>query len=159
MTNTRNRPGSVTLVTVLLWISAGFWLITAITAFFTGTGLTAAGDEEQIAQELKNLGLPESWAPGVGPTFLVIGGVLIVFAVISALFAVFIARGSNVARIVLTVIIGLRALGSLSIVLATDLGFSLIISAVVSIARDIVILFLLYNAEANKFFTHEVRIR
>lgn len=159
MATTRNRPGSVTIVTVLLWISFAFWLLTAIAAFLTGTGLTAAGDQAQIEAELKNLGLPESWAPGVGPTFLVIGAVLVVFAIISALFAVFIGRGSNVARILLTVVIAIRALGTLSSLFATDLGIGLVASAVVSIAIDAVILFLLYNAEANEFFTDEVRVR
>jgi|GEM_PF-1323869 hypothetical protein len=156
---TRNRPGSVTIVTVLLWISFAFWILTAIAAFFTGTGLTAAGDQAQIEQELKNLGLPESWAPGVGPTFLVIGGVLVVFAIISALFAVFIGRGSNVARILLTVVIAIRALGTVSSLFATDLGIGLVFTAVVSIAIDVVILFLLFNAEASRFFTDEVRVR
>lgn len=157
MAETRNRPGAVTIVVVLLWISFAFWLITAIAAFFTGTGLTAAGDIQQIEQELEKLGLPTSWAPAVGPTFLVIGVVLVVFALISALFAVFIGKGSNIARILLTIIVAIRIVGTLSSLLATDMSIGLVISAVVSIGIDAVILFLLYNAESNKFFTDSVK--
>lgn len=157
MAETRNRPGAVTIVVVLLWISFAFWLITAIAAFFTGTGLTAAGDIQQIEQELEKLGLPTSWAPAVGPTFLVIGVVLVVFALISALFAVFIGKGSNIARILLTIIVAIRIVGTLSSLLATDMSIGLVISAVVSIGIDVVILFLLYNAESNKFFTDSVK--
>lgn len=157
MAETRNRPGAVTIVVVLLWISFAFWLITAIAAFFTGTGLTAAGDIQQIEQELEKLGLPTSWAPAVGPTFLVIGVVLVVFALISALFAVFIGKGSNIARILLTIIVAIRIVGTLSSLLATDLSIGLVISAVISIGIDVVILFLLYNAESNRFFTDSVK--
>ena len=157
MAETRNRPGAVTIVVVLLWISFAFWLITAIAAFFTGTGLTAAGDIQQIEQEVEKLGLPTSWAPAVGPTFLVIGVVLVVFALISALFAVFIGKGSNIARILLTIIVAIRIVGTLSSLLATDMSIGLVISAVVSIGIDVVILFLLYNAESNKFFTDSVK--
>jgi hypothetical protein len=157
MPDTRNRPGAVTIVVVLLWISFAFWLITAIAAFFTGTGLTAAGDIQQIEAELEKLGLPTSWAPAIGPTFLVIGVVLVVFALISALFAVFIGKGSNVARILLTVIVALRIVSSLSSLFATDLNIGLVLSVVVSVGIDVVILFLLYNAESSKFFTDQVR--
>ncbi len=157
MAETRNRPGAVTIVVVLLWISFAVWLITAIAAVFTGTGLTAAGDIQQIEAELEKLGLPTAWAPAIGPTFLVIGGVLLIFAILSALFAVFIGKGSNVARILLTIIVAFRIVSALSSLLATDLNFGLIISAVISVGIDIVILFLLYNAESNKFFTDQVR--
>ena len=157
MTETRNRPGAVTIVVVLLWISFAFWVISAIVAFFTGTGLTAAGDITQIENELEKLGLPTSWAPAVGPTFLVIGGVLVLFAVISALFAVFIGKGSNVARILLTILIVVRMIASLSSLFATDLNIGMVITIVVSIGIDAVILFLLFNAESNKFFTDSVK--
>ncbi len=157
MAETRNRPGAVTIIVVLLWISFAFWLITAIAAFFTGTGLTAAGDIQQIEAELEKLGLPTSWAPGVGPTFLVIGVVLVVFALISALFAVFIGKGSNIARILLTIIVALRIVASLTSLFSTDLSIGLVATAVVSMAIDVVILFLLYNAESNKFFTDSVK--
>ena len=157
MADTRNRPGAVTVVVVLLWISFAAWLIVAVAAFLTGTGLTAAGDIQQIEAELAKLGLPTSWAPAVGPTFLVIGGVLVIFAIISALFAVFIGKGSNVARILLTIIIGIRIVGGLSSLFATDLTIGLVLSSVISIGIDVVILFLLYNAESNRFFTNSVR--
>lgn len=156
MSEVRTRPGSVTIVVVLLWISFAAWIIAAITMFIFGTGITSAGNIEQIEQELEKFGLPASWAPGVGPTFLVLGGILVVFAIISALFAIFISKGSNVARILLTIIIAIRIIGSLSSLIATDIGFSVIFSVIVSVAIDAVILFLLYNADANRFFTDKV---
>jgi hypothetical protein len=157
MSEARTRPGSVTIVVVLLWISFAAWIIAAITMFIFGTGITSAGNIQEIEKELEKFGLPTSWAPGVGPTFLVIGAILVVFAIISALFAVFISKGSNVARILLTIIVAIRIVGSLSSLIATDIGFSVVLSVVFSVAIDVVILFLLYNADANKFFTDKVR--
>jgi hypothetical protein len=157
MSEARTRPGSVTIVVVLLWISFAAWIIAAITMFIFGTGITSAGNIQEIEKELEKFGLPTSWAPGVGPTFLVIGAILVVFAIISALFAVFISKGSNVARILLTIIVAIRIIGSLSSLIATDIGFSVVLSVIFSVAIDVVILFLLYNADANKFFTDKVR--
>jgi hypothetical protein len=157
MSEARTRPGSVTIVVVLLWISFAAWIIAAITMFIFGTGITSAGNIQEIEKELEKFGLPTSWAPGVGPTFLVIGAILVVFAIISALFAVFISKGSNVARILLTIIVAIRIVGSLSSLIATDIGFSVVLSVIFSVAIDVVILFLLYNADANKFFTDKVR--
>jgi hypothetical protein len=157
MSEARTRPGSVTIVVVLLWISFAAWIIAAITMFIFGTGITSAGNIQEIEKELEKFGLPTAWAPGVGPTFLVIGAILVVFAIISALFAVFISKGSNVARILLTIIVAIRIVGSLSSLIATDIGFSVVLSVIFSVAIDVVILFLLYNADANKFFTDKVR--
>lgn len=154
---TRNRPGSVTIVVVLLWISFAVWVLAAIAMFIFGTGITSAGNIQEIEKELVKYGLPASWAPGVGPTFIVLGAVLLVFALISALFAVFISKGSNVARILLTIIVGIRIIGSLSSLFASDIGFSVIFGIVVAVAIDVVILFLLYNETANRFFTDRVR--
>jgi hypothetical protein len=157
MSEVRIRPGSVTIVVVLLWISFAAWVIAAITMFIFGTGITSAGNIQEIEKELEKFGLPTSWAPGVGPTFLVIGAILVVFAIISALFAVFISKGSNVARILLTIILAIRIVGSLSSLIATDIGFSVVLSVIFSVAIDVVILFLLFNTDANRFFTDRVR--
>lgn len=157
MANVRVRPPSVTIVVVLLWISFALILVSAIAAFFAGTGLSAAGNEEQIAEELRALDLPASWAPAVGPIFLVIGGVLLVLALIQALFAVFISKGSNVARILLTVILVIRLVTSILGMFTASGNINILFGTVLSVGLDIVILFLLYNAQANSFFTDKVR--
>lgn len=151
------RPGSVTIVVILIWIGFAFTLVGAVSLVLIGTGI-ASSTPEAIAAELERLDLPAAWAPSIGPILIVSGAFLLVIALIYALFAVFISRGSNVARILIAIIIAIRIIGGI-IMMITGWGTDTwLFSVFLGVALDVAVLFLLFNSQANAFFTDWVRV-
>lgn len=156
MAETRVRPSQVTIVVVLIWITFALTVVGAIATILAGTGI-AASDPALVADKLKQLDLPQNWSTGIGPIIIVAGGLMLIIAVIEAIFAVTISRGSNIARILLTIILILRIISGI-VFLITGWGTdSWMIGIFFDVALDIIVLFLLYNHLSNEFFTDEVR--
>lgn len=138
------RPGSVTIVVILIWIGFAFTLVGAVSLVLIGTGI-ASSTPEAIAAELERLDLPAAWAPSIGPILIVSGAFLLVIALIYALFAVFISRGSNVARILIAIIIAIRIIGGI-IMMVTGWGTDTwLFSVFLGVALDVAVLFLLFK--------------
>lgn len=155
----RIRPGSVTALVVLMWLGVAFTLIAAVVLFIAGAGIASMSVMEIEARLVKDFGVTlanaERLAPAIGPVMLVSGGVLILAAIVQALLAVFISKGSNVARILLTIIMVLRIL-SVVATMFQGLGSGIVAYVIIELAFDILILALMYNRAANEFFTDRV---
>ncbi|MGO1737712.1 MAG: hypothetical protein ACTHYM_01820 [Actinomycetaceae bacterium] len=88
------RPGVLKAACIIMWIISGLALLGGI-AF--------------MALSPSDLGVS-----GPEDVFVTVGIVVIVMALLYAVLATFVWKGSNVARIILTVLLGLSLLGSLS---------------------------------------------
>lgn len=158
MSTSRVRPSTVTIAVILIWLRFALTLIGAVSIVLFGTGV-AASDQAVIAEELQRAELPAEWATTVGPILIVTGVAFLILAIIEAIFAVAIGRGSNVARILLTILIVLRLIGGLVLILFGWGGNSFEYGTFLGMAIGIIMLLLLYNHSANQFFTNEVRAR
>ncbi len=158
MATPRVRPSQVTIVVVLLWIGFALTLIGSIATIIAGTAI-AASDPDAVAERLKELDLPEAWNTTAGPITIVAGVAIMIIAVIYAIFAVAISRGSNVARVLITIIVALRLIGGLVFIITSWGTASFMFGVFLSMALDIIILLLLFNSAANEFFTDEVEPR
>lgn len=156
MSDVRERPSQVTIVVILIWIAFALTVVGAIATILVGTGI-AASDPARVAEELKNLDLPRSWATGVGPIVIVAGALMFVVAIIQAIFAVAISRGSNVARILLTILLVIRIASGIVFIVTSWGTESWMFGVFLSIALDIIVLLLLFNAKSNEFFTDRVK--
>ena len=156
MSEVRERPSQVTIVVILIWIAFALTVVGAIATILVGTGI-AASDPARVAEELKNLDLPESWATGIGPIIIVAGALIFVVAIIQASFAVAIARGSNVARILLTILMVIRIVSGIVFIVTSWGTETWMFGIFLSIALDIIVLLLLFNAKSNEFFTDRVK--
>jgi hypothetical protein len=156
MSSTQERPSQVTIVVVLIWIAFALTVVGAIATILVGTGI-AASDPARVAEELKTLDLPQSWASGVGPIVIVAGALMFVIAIIQAIFAVAIGRGSNVARILLTILLVIRVISGVVFIVTSWGTETWMFGVFLSIALDIIVLLLLFNAKSNEFFTDRVR--
>jgi hypothetical protein len=156
MSEVRERPSQVTVVVILIWIAFALTVVGAIATILVGTGI-AASDPARVAEELKNLDLPESWATGVGPIIIVAGALMFVVAIIQAIFAVAIGRGSNVARILLTILIAIRVISGVVFIVTSWGTETWMFGIFLSIALDIIVLLLLFNSKSNEFFTDRVK--
>jgi hypothetical protein len=156
MSEVRERPSQVTVVVILIWIAFALTVVGAIATILVGTGI-AASDPARVAEELKNLDLPESWATGVGPIIIVAGALMFVVAIIQAIFAVAIGRGSNIARILLTILIAIRVISGVVFIVTSWGTETWMFGIFLSIALDIIVLLLLFNSKSNEFFTDRVK--
>lgn len=156
MSETRVRPSQVTIVVILIWIGFALTVMGAIATILVGTGI-AASDPARVAEELKNLDLPESWATGVGPIIIVAGALMFVIAIIQAIFAVAIGRGSNVARILLTILIVIRIVGGIVFIVTSWGTQTWMFGTFLAVALDVLVLLLLFNSKSNEFFTDRVK--
>ena len=156
MSEVRVRPSQVTIVAVLLWIGFALTLVGAIAAIIAGTAI-AASDPAVVADRLKELDLPESWNTTAGPITIVAGVAILIIAIIYAIFAVAISRGSNVARILLTILIIIRVLGGIVFIVMSWGTQTWMFGTFLAVALDIIVLLLLFNSKSNEFFTDRVK--
>ena len=117
MSQARVRPSQVTIVVILIWIAFALTVVGAIATILAGTAI-AASDQASVEQLLKDLDLPTSWSSTAGPIVIVTGALFFIVALIEAIFAVAIGRGSNVARILLIISAAMTALISLLAILS-----------------------------------------
>lgn len=155
MATTRVRPSQVTIVVVLLWIGFALTLIGGIATIIAGTAI-AASDPAVVAEKLKELDLPEAWNTTAGPITIVAGVAILIVALIYAIFAVAVSRGSNVARVLITILIVIRVIGGIVFIVTSWGTASFMFGVFLSVGLDIIILLLLFNHASNEFFTDEV---
>lgn len=158
MSEVRVRPSQVSIVVVLLWIGFALTLVGAAATIITGTTI-AASDPAAVAQLLKDLDLPLSWGSTAGPVLIVGGAFFVIVALIEAAFAIAIGRGSNIARILLTILIVLRLIGDLFFILTSWGAPGFMFGAFLDMGLCIILLLLLFNHQANEFFNDEVPAR
>lgn len=149
------RPSQVTIVVVLIWIGFALTVAGAIGTILLGTGI-AASDQAAIVEELKRLDLPEGWATTVGPIIIVTGALLFVIAIIEAIFAIAISRGSNIARILLTILIAIRLVGGVFFLISSWGSQTFGLGVFMDMALGIIVLLLLYSSASNEYFTDRV---
>lgn len=124
------RPGSVTFVVVLTWISA-------IVAILGGI----------LALLLSDDALAEAGISG--STATTYGIVEIIFGVITALVAIGLAGGNNLARFVVTVLMILRIGVGIWAITTLPNGA---ITGTIAVAFALLIIVLLWNSKASAFF-------
>lgn len=156
MPETQVRPSQVTIVVVLIWIAFALTVVGAIATILAGTGI-AASDPALVAEKLKELDLPETWSTGIGPIIIVSGALMFVVAIIEAVFAVAIGRGSNIARILLTILIVIRIVSGIVLIVTSWGTESFLFGTFLAMGLDIIVLLLLFNHQSNEFFTDRVR--
>jgi len=155
MSDTMERPSQVTIVVVLIWIGFALTVAGAIGTILLGTGI-AASEQAVIVEELKRLDLPESWATTVGPIIIVTGALLFVIAIIEAIFAIAISRGSNIARILLTILIAVRLVGGVFFLISSWGSQTFGLGVFMDMALGIIVLLLLYSSASNEYFSDRV---
>ena len=158
MSETRIRPSQVTIVVILIWIAFALTVVGAIATILAGTAI-AASDQASVEQLLKDLDLPKEWSTTAGPIVIVTGALFFIVALIEAIFAVAIGRGSNIARILLTILIIIRIIGGLVFILTSWGTAAFMFGIFLDMGLAIIVLLLLFNHQSNEFFTDEVKTR
>jgi hypothetical protein len=124
------RPGTVTTVVVLTWISAVFAIIGGVIVLLLSD------------QTLSDAGIEKSTATTVAWVDIVLG-------VIIALVAMGLNSGSNFARILVTILMAVRVASGVWAMINLPNG---VVTGIVTVVIALLVLFLLWNQRANEFF-------
>lgn len=124
------RPSSVTMVVVLTWLAAAMAIVSGVVVLFLSD---AALEEAGISPTTANI---SAW------TEIVIG-------VIIALVAVGVSNGSNLARMLISILMVVRAAFGIWAIVVFPSG---LVTGLVTIGLAVLVLYLLWNSKANAFF-------
>lgn len=124
------RPGSVTTVVVLTWLTAALSLVGGVIALLLS------------AEVLAEAGLSESTVNIYGWTEIVLG-------VIIGLVALGLGGGSNLARALVSALMVVRIAIGVWAMIQLPNG---VVTGIITIVVALLVLFLLWNAKANAFF-------
>lgn len=149
------RPSQVTIVVILIWIGFALTVAGAIATVLVGTGI-AASDQAAVVEQLKAFDLPEAWATTIGPILIVAGALMFIVALIEAIFAIAISRGSNIARILLTILIAIRLVSGLFIIISSWGSQTFSLGVFMDMALGIIVLLLLFSSASNEYFNDRV---
>ena len=131
MTNPIARPGGVTLVAILTWLSG-------LVEVYNGSVLLFQRDEPATIERF-----------GGESTLILIAVVTLLVGVALLVIGVGLLRGSNPARVAATIVEGLAIIGSAFLAVAYPAG---VIVEIVSIAIALIVIALLWTRRANAFF-------
>jgi hypothetical protein len=126
------RPGSVTLVVVLTWITAILALIGAAILFIVA--LTVNGAD----------------LPATKNVMFAAATVALILGLVTAWVAYALAKGSNFARFLVSLVQVLNIANQIWTWI--QFGGNYVISAIINIAIAVIILILVWNRRANEFF-------
>lgn len=138
------RPGVVTAAAVITIVLTALSALGGVALAIVGFAMDAEDLGEEFIRELNNSDITPDQYPAVMTAVGVVGVVWIFMCIIPIILSVFLLKGSNGARITLTVFAALTALMSLVSILS---GFS----AVWLIGAVLVIVFL-FTKQANAWF-------
>ena len=132
-TPVQKRPITVTLVVILAWI-------TAIANIIVGLFLLFGADDAGLIADYSDSVVSARWLGVVG----------ILYGIIVAVVANGLAKGGQFSRFIVSLLMILRILGD--VFLLAQWGGAYVGSAIFNIVLSLIILFLLWNSKASRFF-------
>ena len=132
-TSVEARPTSVTVTVVLGWISV-------IADVAVGISLIVLAGNESVLSALE-IGSDDARTYGI---------VSLAFAVLVAVAVYLLGKGSNISRMLVSIVMALRVGFGIWAIIA--LGSHHLAEAIITIAIAVVVLALLWNESANRFF-------
>lgn len=140
------RPISLTVVVVLQWVAAVVGIISGFDLIAAALEMSKEGVAQQIEGALVSQGVVDISGGFVVVGVFVAGVMLLAIAFLRVMVAVYLGRGHNWARIVVTVLVGITLLTGVSYLFQ---GFVLRFGLTVVV--DVVVLWLMFNASSSEF--------
>ena len=140
-----NRPVSLTIAVVLQWIAAVFYVIAGVGILLSGFATLNSNVRDEISGVLDQEGISNVSTGAITAGVFISGLVVIGIAVIRVIVAMSLGKGHNWARILITVFVVLSLLGGVGALFGGQWA------ALISIAIEVVILWLLWNASSSAY--------
>lgn len=139
---------TLTIAVVLVWITAVFDALAALGFLGVAAAASIPEGEAAIAKSLADGGISDIPAGMIGTTFLVLAILFLAIAVVEIVVAIFLGRGANWARVVITVFVGLGFVSSLVDIIQGGWG---IFTGGLGIVLKIFVLWLVWNARSSEW--------
>ena len=136
---------SLTIAVVLQWIAAVFYVIAGVGILLSGFATLNSNVRDEISGVLDQEGISNVSTGAITAGVFISGLVVIGIAVIRVIVAMSLGKGHNWARILITVFVVLGLLSSIGALFGGQWV------ALVSIAFEVVILWLLWNASSSAY--------
>jgi hypothetical protein len=141
-----SRPVSITIAALLQWIGSAVVLLLAFDLVVAGMGMRDSGVSDEIEAALRSQGITDVGG-GLVVIAMLLAGVLVgAIALVRIIVTVYLWRGRNWARMVLTFLVILSMLGGVTYFAQ---GYTL--RAVVTIVVDVLMLYFMFNAQASAY--------
>jgi hypothetical protein len=136
---------TLTIAVVLQWIAAVFYVIAGVGILLSGFATLNSNVRDEITSVLDQEGISGVSTGAITAGVFISGLVVIGIAVIRVIVAMSLGKGHNWARILITVFVVLGLLSSIGALFGGQWV------ALVSIAFEVVILWLLWNASSSAY--------
>lgn len=140
-----SRPFTLTIAVVLQWIAAIFMIFAGVSLLIGAFATLNANVRDEISNVLSEEGISGVSSGAISAGVFIAGLVVMGIAVIRVIVAMSLARGHNWARILISVFVVLSLLGSVGALFGGQW------ISVISIALEVVILWLMWNASSSAY--------
>ena len=140
-----SRPITLTIAVILQWIAAIFMILWGVVLLFGAAATLSSEFRNEISSVLEQEGITGVTPGAITAGVFIAGLVVMGIAIIRVVIAVSLARGHNWARILITVFVVLTLLGGIGALIGGQWV------ALVSIAIEVIILWLLWNSSSSAY--------
>ena len=145
-----SRPATLTAAVVLQWIAAVMTLLAGLDLFMSALRISNAKTELALENAEKISGVTDVSAAQIVAGVLMAGTILIAIALIRVVLALYLGRGRNWARGVITLLVVLNLLGGVAYVFQEEFWRGL-----PTIAIEIVVLWLMFNRSSSAYIAEK----
>lgn len=148
-----SRPATLTAAVVLQWIAAVIALLAGLDLFMSALRIDTAQTGAALENAEKLSGVTDVSATQIVAGVMTAGLILIAIALIRVVLAIYLGRGRNWARIVITVLAVLSLLGGIAYVFQDEFWRGLPV-----IAIEILVLWCMFNRASSDYIAAQSAI-
>lgn len=141
-----SRPLALTVAVLLQWVAAVVALISGFDLVAAAFEMNKTGVAQQIETALVDQGITDIEGELVVAGVFVAGVLLLVMAVVRVMVGVYLFRGRNWARIVVSILVAISLVGA-----AAYLFEGYVLRFALTAAVDVLILWLMFNSRSSAF--------
>ena len=146
------RPASLSIVVVLQWVAAVVAIVSGFDLLQAGFSLSKAGVPAALESTLITQGVDDTSGSLIVVGVFMAGVLLIAVGVLRVIIALYLGRGRNWARIVISALVAINLVGGFAYLIQ---GYTLRASATILI--EVVVLWLLFNGRSSAFIKDRSR--
>ncbi|MFM9135043.1 MAG: hypothetical protein ACKOT0_06370 [bacterium] len=150
------RPVSVTIAMILVWIGAILMLLNVIGVIALAFGFRDPEIQKEIESALVANGLSENAENYFTFALWTAAAIMLISGIVRIVLAIYLGRGYNWARIVITIFVVIGFIASLSTIFS---GGWNILAGLIGCLIEVIILGLLWNARASVWFRDSRMVR
>jgi hypothetical protein len=140
------RPVTLTIAVVLQWIAAFVMLLSGLDLFMSALRISTAKTELALENAEKLNGITDVSGPQIVAGVMTAGIFLVAIAIVRVILALYLGRGRNWARLVITVLVLLNALSAIAYLFQEEFWRGL-----PPLALEAVILWLMFNRSSSEY--------